>query len=69
MALRYFNIFGPRQAFDSPYFGVLHGQAPTIFGDGRQARDFAYVEDAVQANLLAAAAPAQRVNYGSTRAR
>lgn len=66
VALRYFNIFGPRQAFDSPYSGViakfcthmLAGQAPVIFGDGRQARDFTFVDNAVAANLLAAEAPA-----------
>jgi UDP-N-acetylglucosamine/UDP-N-acetyl-alpha-D-glucosaminouronate 4-epimerase len=69
VGLRYFNIFGPRQAFDSPYSGViakfctamLAGQSPTIFGDGRQARDFTYVENAVAANLLAAEAPAEKV--------
>ncbi len=66
VALRYFNIFGPRQAFDSPYSGViakfctcmLEGKEPVIFGDGSQARDFTFVENAVAANLLAAEAPA-----------
>lgn len=66
VALRYFNIFGPRQAFDSPYSGViakfctfmLEGKQPVIFGDGSQARDFTYVDNAVAANLLAAEAPA-----------
>ncbi len=69
VGLRYFNIFGPRQSFDSPYSGViarfctamLAGQSPTIFGDGRQSRDFTYVENAVTANLLAAEAPAEKV--------
>jgi UDP-glucose 4-epimerase len=69
VALRYFNIFGPRQAFDSPYSGViakfctacLHGDVPTIFGDGGQTRDFAHVDNAVFANLLAAEAPGERV--------
>jgi UDP-glucose 4-epimerase len=69
VALRYFNVFGPRQSFDSPYSGViarfctaaLEGQSPTIFGDGRQSRDFIYVENVVQANLLAAERPAERV--------
>ena len=69
VGLRYFNIFGPRQAGDSPYSGViarfcaamLQGRRPTIFGDGLQSRDFAYVENAVWANLLAAEAPAQKV--------
>ena len=66
VCLRYFNIFGPRQVPDSPYSGVmarfimemLAGTTPTIFGDGEQGRDFTYVDNAVQANLLAATAPA-----------
>ncbi len=61
VSLRYFNIYGPRQADDSPYSGVialfaralLDRRAPKIFGDGEQTRDFTYVSDAVQANLLA----------------
>lgn len=65
VSLRYFNIFGPRQAADSPYSGViaifckklLAGEIPTIFGDGHQSRDFTYVTNAVLANLLAAACP------------
>jgi UDP-glucose 4-epimerase len=69
VCLRYFNIFGPRQRPDSPYSGVmakfclqmLRGERPTIFGDGEQGRDFTYIENAVQANLLAAAAPAEKV--------
>lgn len=69
VALRYFNVFGPRQSATSPYSGViakfcttmLQGQAPTIFGDGLQARDFVYVENAVAANLLAAEQPAEKV--------
>ena len=70
VSLRYFNIFGPRQAADSPYSGVmakfatalLLGEAPEIFGDGEQGRDFTYVANAVRANLLAAEAPAERVS-------
>jgi UDP-glucose 4-epimerase len=66
VCLRYFNIFGPRQVPDSPYSGVmarfihemLDGRTPTIFGDGEQGRDFTYVDNAVQANLLAATVPA-----------
>jgi UDP-glucose 4-epimerase len=62
VALRYFNIFGPRQSADSAYAAViaafakamLNGQRPTIFGDGEQSRDFTYVDNAVHANLLAA---------------
>jgi len=68
VCLRYFNIFGPRQVPDSPYSGVmakfisemLAGRTPTILGDGEQGRDFTYVDNAVQANLLAATAPADR---------
>lgn len=59
--LRFFNIFGPKQRGDSPYSGVIaifadafrKGNAPTIFGDGMQSRDFIFVLDAVQALLLA----------------
>ncbi|HEY5213935.1 MAG TPA: SDR family oxidoreductase [Acidobacteriaceae bacterium] len=69
VCLRYFNIFGPRQAPDSPYSGViakwalqmLQGQQPTIQGDGEQGRDFTYIANAVSANLLALEAPAERV--------
>jgi UDP-glucose 4-epimerase len=69
VSLRYFNVFGPRQDPDSPYSGVmarfitqmLRGEPPTIYGDGQQSRDFTYVENAVQANLLACSAPAERV--------
>jgi nucleoside-diphosphate-sugar epimerase len=61
VSLRYFNVFGPRQRSDSPYAGVIPlfvkafivGEAPTIFGDGTQTRDFTYVDNVVQANLLA----------------
>lgn len=60
--LRYFNVFGPRQNPKSEYAAVvpkfihmvLHGEHPTINGDGTQTRDFTYVENVVQANLLAA---------------
>src|SRR6058998_3991296 len=72
VCLRYFNIFGPRQDPDSPYSGVLakfitqmlKGQQPTIFGDGTQSRDFTYVDNAVEANLLACRAPASQVAGG-----
>ncbi len=68
VALRYFNIFGPRQDPTSPYSGVLAkfitqmlaGQQPTIFGDGEQSRDFTYIDNAVEANLLACKAPAEQ---------
>ncbi len=69
VALRYFNVFGPRQSFTSAYSGViakfctlmLEGKAPTIFGDGLQSRDFAYIDNVVAANLLAAERPAEKV--------
>jgi UDP-glucose 4-epimerase len=65
VCLRYFNIFGPRQAADSPYSGVIAqftfkmmaGITPTIFGDGLTSRDFNFVDNAVSANLLACTAP------------
>jgi UDP-N-acetylglucosamine/UDP-N-acetyl-alpha-D-glucosaminouronate 4-epimerase len=67
VCLRYFNIFGPRQDPSSPYSGVLakfitqmlRGEQPTIFGDGEQSRDFTYVDNAVDANLLACKASAE----------
>ena len=67
VCLRYFNIFGPRQAADSPYSGVIArfiykmmaGETPTINGDGTISRDFTFVDNAVQANLLACTAPDQ----------
>jgi nucleoside-diphosphate-sugar epimerase len=66
VCLRYFNIFGPRQDPTSQYSGVmakfctafLEETEPVIFGDGTQSRDFTYVDNAVQANLLACEAPA-----------
>jgi nucleoside-diphosphate-sugar epimerase len=64
IALRYFNVFGPRQDPTSPYSGVIsifanclkERKPPTIFGDGEQTRDFVYVGDVVDANLRAMAA-------------
>jgi UDP-N-acetylglucosamine/UDP-N-acetyl-alpha-D-glucosaminouronate 4-epimerase len=69
VCLRYFNIFGPRQDPSSPYSGVLakfitqmlKGEQPTILGDGKQSRDFTYVDNAVDANLLACKASATEV--------
>lgn len=63
--LRYFNVFGPRQDPEGAYAAVipkfirqlLHGEAPTIHGDGRQSRDFTYIENVIEANLKACAAP------------
>ena len=68
VALRYFNIFGPHQDPSSPYSGVLakfitlmlRGEQPAIYGDGEQSRDFTYIDNAVEANLLACQAPADK---------
>lgn len=65
IGLRYFNVYGPRQDPEGPYAAViprffrayLSGQAPVIYGDGLQSRDFTFVDDAVRANLLGARAP------------
>lgn len=76
VALRYFNVFGPRQADDSPYTGVIaifarrliQGEPVTIFGDGEQTRDFVFVDDIVQANLLSMdreLPPGSVINVGS----
>lgn len=76
ISLRYFNVYGPRQKSDSEYAAVipkfiqtmLKGDLPIIYGDGRQSRDFVYVEDVVTANLLAMDtrnAYGQALNIGS----
>jgi UDP-glucose 4-epimerase len=65
VSLRYFNVFGPRQDPQSQYAAVipkfitemLAGRRPSIFGDGKQSRDFTYIENVVHGNLLAAQAP------------
>lgn len=65
VALRYFNVFGPRQDPGSTYAAViprfisaaLDGGRPTVFGDGTQSRDFTYVDNVIEANLLAASVP------------
>jgi UDP-glucose 4-epimerase len=70
VCLRYFNVFGPFQSADSPYSGVLAqfitnilaGEPVVIYGDGKQSRDFTFIENIVQANLLASTAPAKVVN-------
>jgi nucleoside-diphosphate-sugar epimerase/EAL domain-containing protein (putative c-di-GMP-specific phosphodiesterase class I) len=83
VSLRYFNVFGPRQNASSPYSGVIAKFAryltaggcqekPVIYGDGEQSRDFVYIEDVVDANLLAMSSPDARVpgialNIGSGR--
>jgi UDP-glucose 4-epimerase len=69
VTLRYFNVFGPRQGYDSPSAGVvarfckaiLNSRPITIYGDGRQSRDFTYIDNVVAANLLAAAAPEGKI--------
>ncbi|MEQ8848200.1 SDR family oxidoreductase [Botrimarina sp.] len=78
VALRYFNVYGPRQDPASEYSAVipifvtkmLGGERPTVFGDGMQSRDFVFVEDVVRANLLAAEAPqasGRVINIGTGR--
>ena len=67
VALRYFNVYGPRQRPDSAYAAVIPlfthalrtGGRPVVHGDGLQSRSFAYVDDVVEANLAAAEAPAE----------
>jgi UDP-glucose 4-epimerase len=69
VSLRYFNVFGPYQDPTSHYSGVLAifcrkmlaGEQPTIYGDGEQSRDFTFIDNVVAGNLLAAAAPAEKV--------
>jgi dTDP-L-rhamnose 4-epimerase len=79
VALRYFNVYGPRQALSNPYTGVcaifssrlLNDQRPLVFEDGNQTRDFVHVSDIVQANLLALCtdrADYQAINVGTGRA-
>jgi dTDP-L-rhamnose 4-epimerase len=71
VALRYFNVYGPRQALSNPYTGVaaifagrlLNRHRPVIFEDGRQSRDFLHVSDIVQSNLLVLDEP--RADFGS----
>jgi len=70
VTLRYFNVFGPYQDPTSHYSGVLAifcrkmlvGEQPSIYGDGEQSRDFTYIDNVVHGNLLAAAAPAEKVS-------
>lgn len=79
VALRYFNVYGTRQALSNPYTGIcaifssrlLQDQSPMIFEDGEQTRDFIHVSDIVQANLLALekdTADYQSINVGTGRA-
>jgi UDP-glucose 4-epimerase len=70
VSLRYFNVFGPRQDPTSQYSGVLakfisqmlEGETCTIFGDGQQSRDFTYIDNVVNANLLACEARGENVS-------
>ncbi len=65
VSLRYFNVFGPRQDPASPYSAVIprfissvqRGESPVIYGDGLQTRDFTFVQNNIEANLLAATSP------------
>ena len=67
VGLRYFNVFGRRQDPDGAYAAVIpkfiklliHGETPTINGDGRQSRDFTYIENVIEANLKACVAPSE----------
>jgi len=79
VALRYFNIYGPRQSLSNPYTGVgaifasrlMNGKAPVVFEDGSQMRDFVNIRDIVQANLLALSSPGgdgMALNVGSGKA-
>lgn len=73
VGLRYFNVFGPMQSPNGPYAAVipkwiaalLHNEPITIHGDGTQSRDFCFVDNAVQANLLAACAPPSAIPQGT----
>ena len=73
VAIRYFNVFGPRQDPNSQYAAViprfitamLAGRRPTVYGDGHQSRDFTYIDNVVHGNLLAAEAEAGHVAGGT----
>lgn len=78
VTLRYFNVFGPKQDPESVYSAVipifisriLRGEAPVIYGDGNQSRDFTYIDNVVEGNLLAAqhpAAPGKTFNMANGR--
>lgn len=65
VALRYFNVFGPKQALDDEYavvipkfiYCIMHDEKPPIFGTGKQSRDFTYIDNVISANFLAATVP------------
>lgn len=76
VCLRYFNVFGPRQALDDEYAVVIpkfihcimHDQQPPIFGTGKQSRDFTYIDNVVQANIIGLSAPLSKPQSGSANA-
>jgi UDP-N-acetylglucosamine/UDP-N-acetylgalactosamine 4-epimerase len=76
VCLRYFNVFGPRQALDDEYAVVIpkfihcimHDQQPPIFGTGKQSRDFTYIDNVVQANILGLTAALPKPETGSAGA-
>ncbi|MBI3010211.1 MAG: GDP-mannose 4,6-dehydratase, partial [Candidatus Omnitrophica bacterium] len=65
VAVRYFNVFGPRQSLENDYavvipkfiHSLLRGEPPPVYGDGKQSRDFTYVDNVVEATILASQAP------------
>ncbi len=65
VSLRYFNVFGPRQSLETQYavvvprfiINMLNNESPPVHGDGRQSRDFTYIDNVVAANILAATTP------------
>src|SRR5205085_7375400 len=73
IALRYHNVYGPRMPRDTPYSGVAamfrssleRGEAPQVFEDGGQMRDFVHVEDVARANLLAIEAVLGRTSFSA----
>lgn len=75
VSLRYFNVYGPRQSLDDEYAVVipkfihciLNNEPPPIFGNGKQSRDFTYIDNVVEANLLAATAPLTPQRHKNTK--
>jgi len=75
VALRYFNVYGPRQALDDEYAVVipkfihciLNDEPPPIFGNGKQSRDFTYIDNVVEANILAATVPLKSQSHKVTK--
>jgi len=73
--LRYFNVFGPRQALDDEYavvipkfiYCILHDEQPPIFGTGKQSRDFTYIDNVVEANILAATTSVETVSADTAK--